>query len=99
MIRVAKAGCRLGKRIEHGLQIECRPADDLENVGGGGLLLERFAQLVEQASVLYGDDRLVGKVVSSSTCLSVNGRIERRARLNTPIGVFSRNSGAPIMVR
>ena len=43
---------------QHRLQIEGRAADDLEHVGGGGLLLQRFAQLVEQARVLDGDDGL-----------------------------------------
>ena len=28
------------ERVEHWLKIECRTADDLENVGGGGLLLQ-----------------------------------------------------------
>jgi hypothetical protein len=46
MIRIAKAGCRLSERIEHHLQIEGGPADDLEHVGGGGLLLQRLAQLL-----------------------------------------------------
>ena len=51
--------CRgLDQRIEHRLQIESRAADHLEHVGGGGLLLQRFAQLVEQAGVLDGDDGL-----------------------------------------
>jgi hypothetical protein len=44
------------------LQIERRAADDLEHVGSGGLLLQRFSQLVEQPSVLDGDDGLVGEV-------------------------------------
>src|SRR6202048_1934771 len=48
-------------RTEHGLQITGRGADDLEHVGGGGLLLQGFAQFVEQARVLYGDDGLAGK--------------------------------------
>ena len=30
------------QRIEHRLQIEGRAADDLEHVGGGGLLLQRL---------------------------------------------------------
>src|SRR6516165_5644249 len=63
MIRIAKTGCRLGKRIEHRLQIKGRTADDLEHVGGGGLLLQRFAQFVEQAGVLDGDDSLRGEVL------------------------------------
>ena len=50
------------ERIEHDLQIEGRAADDLENVGGGGLLLQRFAQFVEQARIFDGDDRLFGEV-------------------------------------
>ena len=47
---------------EHRLQIEGRAADDLEHVGGRGLLLQRFAQLVEQARVLDGDDGLGGEI-------------------------------------
>src|SRR6266568_3196008 len=61
MIRVAKAGCRLSKRIEHRLQVESRAADDLEHVGRGGLLLQRLAQLVKKADVLDGNHRLVGE--------------------------------------
>ena len=45
------------------LQIEGRAADDLEHVGGGGLLLQRFAQFVEQPRVLDGDDGLRGEVL------------------------------------
>src|SRR6476619_7024718 len=52
----------MDQRIEHRLQIKSRAADDLEHVGGGGLLLQRFAQLVEQAGVLDGDDGLRGKI-------------------------------------
>ncbi len=61
---------RLDQGIEHRLQIEGRAADDLEHVGGGGLLLQRLGevvgalpQLVEQARVLDGDDSLGGKVL------------------------------------
>src|SRR5262249_59168458 len=56
-------GSRFGERVEHGLQIESRAADHLEHVGGGGLLLQRFAQFVEQARILDGDDRLRGEVL------------------------------------
>ena len=72
-IGVAKPRRRFDQRVEHGLQIEGRAADHLEHVGGGGLLLQRLAQLVEQARVLDGDDGLVGEVLTSSICLSVNG--------------------------
>src|SRR5262249_32199523 len=53
---IAQPDCRLDERIKHGLQIEGRAADDLEHVGSSGLLLQRLAQLVEQAGVLDGDD-------------------------------------------
>src|SRR5262249_8736650 len=38
-------------------------ADDAQYIRGGGLLLERFAQLVEQPCVLDGDDRLAGEAL------------------------------------
>ena len=32
--------------VEHGFQVERRAADDLQHVGGRGLLLQGFAQIV-----------------------------------------------------
>src|SRR5262249_11576354 len=61
-VRVAQSDSRFDKRIKHPLQIEGRAADHFEHVGGGGLLLKRFAQLVEQACVLDGDNGLTGEV-------------------------------------
>src|SRR5262249_37913038 len=61
VIRLAQACCRLDQGVEHGLQIECRAADDLEHVRSGGLLLQRLALLVEQARVLDPNPRLVGE--------------------------------------
>src|SRR5215467_664579 len=55
----AEPDSRTQESIEHGLQIEGRAADDLEHVGGGGLLLQRLAQFFEQARVLDRDHRLV----------------------------------------
>jgi len=67
-ISIAQPSGRFHQRVEHGLQIEGRTADDLEHVGGGGLLLQRFAQLggallhvVEQPHVLDRNHRLVGE--------------------------------------
>ena len=77
------------QRVEHRLQIEGRAADDLEHVGGGGLLLERFAQLVEQARVLDGDDGLVGEVRHQLDLL-----VGERAHL-LPIEVEWRRSARP----
>ena len=39
-LRFAQARCRFDERLQHGLQIECRAADDLEHIGGRGLLLQ-----------------------------------------------------------
>ena len=64
--------------LQHRLQIERRAADDLEHVGGGGLLLEGFAQFLQQPRVLDRDDGLAAKLLTSSTCLSVNGRTSCR---------------------
>ena len=67
LVRLAELRGRLDQRIQHGLQVERRAADDLEHVGGGGLLLQRFpeivgafAQLAKQPRVLDGDDGLLG---------------------------------------
>ncbi len=64
---------RLRQRIEHSLQIERRAADHLEHVGGGGLLLQRFAQLVEQARILDRDDGLGGEILDQFDLLVGEG--------------------------
>src|SRR5688572_24114467 len=58
-VRLAQASRRFDEGVQHSLQVERRAADDLENVGGGRLLLERLAQLLrarllgfEQAGIL-----------------------------------------------
>src|SRR5215471_12740018 len=68
VIRIAEACRGLDQRIEHPLQIERRPADDLQNISGGRLLFQGFCQLpfacllsLEQSRVLDGDDGLVGE--------------------------------------
>src|SRR5262245_50599055 len=69
----AQACRRFDQRVEYRLQIERRAANDLEHVGGGGLLLERLAQLVEQARVLDGDDGLRGEILDQIYLLIVEG--------------------------
>src|SRR5262249_8870724 len=59
----AKPRRALDQGLQHGLQIESRAADDFEGVGGRGLLLQRFAQLVEQTRILDSDDGLGGEVL------------------------------------
>src|SRR5262249_7252651 len=69
LFRFTETCGRLRQRIKHGFEIEGRTADDLQHVGGGGLLLQRLAQiiralaqLVEQASILDRDDGLGGEI-------------------------------------
>ena len=59
----AQASGRLHQRVEHGLQIEGRAADELEHVCGRGMLLQRLAKLVEEACVLNRDNRLGGEIL------------------------------------
>src|SRR5262245_43187102 len=68
VIRLAQMRRRLDQSVKHRLQIEGRAADDLEHVGGGGLLLQRFGeiacarlQLVEQPCVLNRYYGLIGE--------------------------------------
>jgi hypothetical protein len=62
LIRLAQPSGRLDERVEHGLKVESRAADDLEHIGGCSLLLQRLPQLVEQPHILDGDDGLVGEI-------------------------------------
>ncbi len=39
-VGIAKPGNRLDKSLQHSLQVERRPADDFQDIGGGGLLLQ-----------------------------------------------------------
>ena len=55
--------CVFQHGLEHRLKFAGRTTDDLEHLGGRGLLLQRFAQLVEQPRVLDGDDGLSGEVL------------------------------------
>jgi hypothetical protein len=55
--------------------------------------------LIEQAHILDRECRLVGKVLTSSICFSVNGRTSERVNVRTPVGMPSRNIGTPSTVR
>src|SRR5262249_4456688 len=68
VVGAAKAASRFNERLQHRLEIESRAADHLEHIGGGGLLVQRPAQLararlhlVEQPHVLDRDHRLIGE--------------------------------------
>src|SRR5262245_25266709 len=72
-IRLTKAGGGFDQRIENRLQIECRAADDLEHVGGGGLLLQRLAQLVQQPGILDGYNGLRSEILDQRNLLVGEG--------------------------
>jgi hypothetical protein len=64
--RPAQSRRVLHEGVQHRLEIKRRAADDLQDLGGGGLLLQcltqlgvALLQLLEQAGVLDGDHRLV----------------------------------------
>ena len=48
----------LDERLEHGRQVERRPTNHLQHFSSGGLLLQRFPQLLQKAMVLDGNNRL-----------------------------------------
>src|SRR6516225_5434706 len=58
----AQARSRLDQRVEHGLQVKGGAADHLKYVRRGGLLLQRFAQLVEQPRVFDRHDGLFREI-------------------------------------
>src|SRR6266702_8879811 len=68
-VRLAQAGGRVDESIEHRLEIEGRTADNLEHLGGRGLLLQRFPQLVQQPRVLDRDDGLAREACNQCNLL------------------------------
>ena len=59
---IAQPSRRFDQALSTVCEVKGRAADDLEHVGGGGLLLQRFAQLVEQPRVLDRDHGLMREV-------------------------------------
>ena len=84
-VSLARDGCLIGfteprrgfdERLQHGLQIEGRAADNFQHVGGCGLLLQRFGQVVgtlaqfpKQPRVFYRDDGLLGEILDQRDLL------------------------------
>ena len=86
-LRLAEPRRRLQDGVEDGLDVLRRPADHLEHLGGGGLLLERGFGLAEQACVLHGDDGLVGEALDQRDLLErerPRGRSPRRDHPDRP---------------
>ena len=76
LVGAAEARHRLHQRVENRLEIDGRAADDLEYVGGGGLLLQRLREvarlrlhLLKQTDIADGDHRLIGKSLQQGNLL------------------------------
>ena len=88
--RPAHPGSVLGDGVHDRLQIGRRARDHPQDLGRGGLLLERLFRLVEQPHVLDGDDRLGGEGLEQRDL-----RVGERPRLARPARRRSRRSAAP----
>src|SRR5215472_1220746 len=63
-LRIAEAHRVCQHSLEYRFELARRARDDLENLRRRGLLLQRLAQLVEQAGTLDGDDGLLGEIAN-----------------------------------
>jgi hypothetical protein len=60
---VTQLRCLLQDRVEYRGEIAGRGIDDAQYLGGPGLLLQRFAGLVDEPRVLHRDHRLRREVL------------------------------------
>ena len=102
MVALHRSQRRLDQVRKNRLQIERRAADDLQHVGGGGLLLQRLGKvararlhLVEQPHVLDRDDGLVGEGLHEFDQTGRKVARFRRDVTNTPSTLLSRSKGTP----
>ena len=93
LVGIAEPSRRFNKGLQHRLQVESRSANDLEHVGSGSLLLQRFAQFIEQPRVLNRDYSLVGESGDQLGLLVGKWVDFLRPSPKTPIVVPSRRSG------
>jgi len=79
--------------VKYRLQFTRRGADDLEDIGGGGLLLQRFAQLVEQPVFSMAMTAWAAKFSINSTCFCEKRPGFSLKNPNVPIKSPSRSIG------
>ena len=65
----AKAVRLLQHRVEHRRQIAGRAVDDLQHLGGCGLLLQGLARLGQEPRILHCNDCLRGEVLQQHDLL------------------------------
>jgi len=73
IVRLAKPARTLGDGFQYRLNIRRGGGDHTEDLACHGLLLQRFAQLVEQPRVLDGDDGLGGEIGQQRDLLVAEG--------------------------
>ena len=68
VLGIAETGCTFHDGVEDGLELGGHAADDSEDIAGGRVVLQRLGQIaaalvqfLEEASVLDGDDGLIGE--------------------------------------
>src|SRR5215472_5891554 len=67
----ATEGMRLlQNRVEYRREIAGRGIDDLQHLGGRGLLLQRLARLGDEPRILCGDDRLRREILQQHDFLA-----------------------------
>jgi hypothetical protein len=66
---LAKAGSLVKHRVEHRGEVARRGIDDLQHLGGRGLLVERLARLGDQPRVFHRDDRLRREILQQRDLL------------------------------
>ena len=78
LFRLAKPRRRLGKSIQHRLEVELGAADDLEHISRRCLLLQGLSQLSQQPSVFDCNDGLACEIRDERDLL-IRERPERKS--------------------
>ena len=99
VVRTAQPDGAADDRIEDGLNVRRRAADDLEDVRSRGLLFKRLFRLVEQAHVLDGDHGLVGEGLEQFDLMIAEWSRLGSATLIVPNATPSRSKGTQRMLR
>jgi hypothetical protein len=82
LIRPAETRHGLHQRIEHGLEVDGGTADDLEHLGGRGLLLQGLIQLTSAAVKLILQVSKDGAVTAYGLCRTAVHRRFLASRFN-----------------
>ena len=67
--RLAQTDCLFEHGIEHRPEVSGRRINDLQHLGGRGLLLQRLARLGDQPRIFHCDHRLSGEVPEEGNLL------------------------------